>query len=525
MDSHPTVGLIGLGGQVSEALHALSERSGVDINVIEGADIPDAIDQLRDYVSKADALRRSNTCAIICYRSDAGDKFVKLAAMISATVPVALIAVDDSRLPKKLPDEINNSHVVAYEAPVPLTDVLEGLGFPPGAPSNAVITGATTADDSEFEEGTSRTSPSSASWNSPDDDGDHMPSRAANLSPTQFGGQQRTVDPQARRQELREQIFGDNRNQSIEQLINESRGGASRNGLAKVVCTVSGKGGVGKTFSTVALAQRAVSTRPDLKVVVVDDNAGQGDITTVLQMAHRPGDDLPTIYDWQKKNSILDVVIRADQINARRNPKLPKINFSVVRPPSQAEFESGIVTSLMYYKVIEALREVVDLVIIDTQIIDNGDSSKILSDLVQPLMVTPDSWLMYVTTPTKMSTSHMGERLRDFLSPRHGSTRVVEPTRVLSVVNQVKDTYLNGDRRPILDDLIAKIKQFSLIMGVIPDSEKAYISVEDGIPYGDLDEVSPVMDQMLKMIIGIELDVTPMRDKKKRSILPWRRRK
>jgi cellulose biosynthesis protein BcsQ len=155
---------------------------------------------------------------------------------------------------------------------------------------------------------------------------------------------------------------------------------------AGVVCVFAGKGGVGKSTTAISLAERAATSVPGLRVIVVDANRGQGDVRTFLKL-----DDaaIPSIYDAAVSRNpevFRDVLINPKRLSSYRIDRSP-LHVGVILSPEKDQSDPSVVTSQIYAKAIEYARTKADMVFVDTQIIESFDTSGLIDDVIVPLFL------------------------------------------------------------------------------------------------------------------------------------------
>jgi Mrp family chromosome partitioning ATPase len=159
--------------------------------------------------------------------------------------------------------------------------------------------------------------------------------------------------------------------------------GPSRTRRAPVVITFSGKGGVGKTATALALAQRAARKGGLARVLLVDANRGQGDVRKYLRLR---GGALPSVFDAAASGEARRAIVTPKQLNAARDEALAPLGFGVVLAPDDEHADPGAVPTTAYRAVVEYARARFDLVVLDTQIVEAADTSGLIDDLVVPLL-------------------------------------------------------------------------------------------------------------------------------------------
>jgi len=175
---------------------------------------------------------------------------------------------------------------------------------------------------------------------------------------------------------------------------------------AQTILSFAGKGGVGKTTAALMLAQHAAAHGPDgFRVTLIDGNRGQGDIRTYLGIYRAP---LATVYDVVLTGEPGTALVTPAAIADHRRPDVEHIDFALAAaPPGDAARE---VPASAYAAVIEHARSVSDLVVIDTQIMEEADNP-MWDGIFIPLLMT-GAWGMAVTGPSSPSLTNMIERVR-----------------------------------------------------------------------------------------------------------------
>lgn len=207
--------------------------------------------------------------------------------------------------------------------------------------------------------------------------------------------------------------------------------GRSAAGLASLVISWSGKGGVGKTTTALQLAQ--LCAEAGLRTILIDGNSGQGDLRTYLRLNRT---DVPTIYNAAIGN-IESCVLSPATINAAQTRQgLGEIKFGFVAAPPEDIDDGEIVTNSTYRSVIEYCRRNADVVILDTQIVEAIDRTRVLSELLVPALVQ-DAWGIGVADMTPVGVNNLNARLRKFASLG------VAPDRQMIFVNKVPEVQVN----------------------------------------------------------------------------------
>lgn len=200
--------------------------------------------------------------------------------------------------------------------------------------------------------------------------------------------------------------------------------GRSAAGLGSFVINFSGKGGVGK--STTSLQMAHVAAAAGLRVILIDGNSGQGDLRTYLRLNRT---SLPTIYDAAIK-SIRSAVLTPDIINSHREDNLGLINFAFIAAPPDDINDPSVITNQLYQDVITYARRNADLVILDTQIIETSDRTGVVGQILLPALVH-DAWGLGIADMSNTGVNNLNNRLRIFME------NGVPQDRLMVMVNKV----------------------------------------------------------------------------------------
>lgn len=264
--------------------------------------------------------------------------------------------------------------------------------------------------------------------------------------------------------------------------------GAPRTALAELVISLAAKGGVGKTSSALALAQRAVDVGGIRKVVVIDANRGQGDIRKYLRL-ERP---LRSIYDAALAGDPASAIISPKRLNEARNPALPRIGFGVVLAPQDDQADPNVVTTAVYRRVVEQARQMADLVVMDTQIVEAWDTSDLIDGMVVPLLAS-SAWALALSDTSMAGVDNLVKRLQSF------SASGVDRSRVLFAINRA-----NQDSALQVERLHAVFGGLAVPIGTIPMDGRIGASFETGrIPH-DSPEMAHVLDEVLYRVTGLD---------------------
>ena len=258
-----------------------------------------------------------------------------------------------------------------------------------------------------------------------------------------------------------------------------------------VIVVMAGKGGVGKTTLSILLAQRAARIGSGMKVVLVDGNLGQPDATKFLRLREA---DTPSMLDMAMGRSALDVVISPRRLASLRPSGMEMPLFGVVLAPhdgSDPNVDQSVVTPGHYADLVARLRkhDGVDLVIVDTQIMESVDSSGMVTDFLVPILAdqSRSALAVAVSDLTLPSGRNLMARVRDLVLRR------VPSGRIRVVLNGAKDTSA-ANAAKMLDSISTGFQSAGIIdsddhiangmaLGSFPHDIPSLARVLDGLLY------------------------------------------
>lgn len=348
----------------------------------EPAGDPDLQGFPADLFTTGDNVGAPTTPAVqVTAPAPATEVFVADPAPIAAAAPVADIVPAPFVLPTPLPQVQPNP--VAVE-PVEDDYIVESVEdeddfiIEPVAPTRSVPDGAHQIDDGDF-----RTAPAT----SPAPEDDFFARRAENSS-------RRHPSPSTPRH-------------------------SPRRDLGRVILSASGKGGVGKSSSGIAMAE--IASREGLRVVVVDANRGQADLRKYLRLGDAP---LRTAYDAYVTGDPAQAILTPDDYgHLRRAARLDVPDFAIVLGPPRDQADPRLVSAAVYGSIIDHARSIADLVIVDTQIIE-AHRTDLWDDLFLPLLRT-DAWMLAITDESTPGVSNLIDRITEMQSAGLTSARVL----------------------------------------------------------------------------------------------------
>lgn len=149
-----------------------------------------------------------------------------------------------------------------------------------------------------------------------------------------------------------------------------------------VAVSYAPKGGVGKTTDALMLAQ--VAGDAGYRTLLVDANRGQGNgVRTSLRLP----EGAPNITRgaaWLRGEGP-SPVIGQDDLNAARPRSSQDVAFDVILAPLRAKTASKEAPGTLYARVVDAVRDQYDLIVIDTQEVE-GEKTDMFLDFVIPEM-------------------------------------------------------------------------------------------------------------------------------------------
>jgi cellulose biosynthesis protein BcsQ len=255
---------------------------------------------------------------------------------------------------------------------------------------------------------------------------------------------------------------------------------------ADVVFVFSGKGGVGKTSVALGLAQRA-GTR--LRVVLVDANRGQGDIRTYLRLARST---LPTIWAAATAGDPARAIVPPEVVNAARHQRLQDLTFGLVMAPHGDQVDPRTVTPAAYRSVLDAAACRADLVVVDTQIVEDGvDTTGLIDELLIPSL-RAGGWAVAVADTSSAGLTNTLERVRAL----HAAG--IPPDRLMSVLSRVPAGFTDRQITAVAE-LFGRHTTF---LGHVPDSA----ALQSAINLGRIEHADPglsgVLDAALLRVTG-----------------------
>ena len=259
-------------------------------------------------------------------------------------------------------------------------------------------------------------------------------------------------------------------------------------GLAPVVIVFAAKGGVGKTSFSLTLAERAVEVGSLSRVVVVDGNRGQGDVRKYLRLSTA---NLPTMYDSALSGNPKQAIIGPRYLQQHRDPRLPDLGFGVVMAPRNGQTDRSVVTEAAYSAVVEEARRFADLVIVDTQILEDTDTSGLWDGLWLPLLRS-GGWGVAMSDGSTAGVSNLLDRLRQFTS------RGLGPDRVMIGLNK-----LDPESTLDLAETQRRLERYGTFIGAVHESASVKQAFESGRLPIDAPGLAGCLDAALYRVTGL----------------------
>lgn len=248
----------------------------------------------------------------------------------------------------------------------------------------------------------------------------------------------------------------------------------------------AGKGGSGK--SSISLAAAAEAANAGLRVVLVDMNRGQGDIRAYLRLSR--DQKLFTVYDAALNKSPKSAIISPTTLTEARHQLLPPVKFGVAFAPRPGQSNPTTVTSEFYRAVIEAAREHADLVIVDTQIMEDSDTSGLIDGVAIPLVRTHMGWGFAIA-----DSSMPGIQNTIGVMDKFG----VGADKMMFMVNKmVPDSTLS------VDQLDRMMYNKATVMGTVPLAEEVVTLTEQGRLPNDFEPMGDILRAVLLRVTGNE---------------------
>lgn len=201
----------------------------------------------------------------------------------------------------------------------------------------------------------------------------------------------------------------------------------------KVAFVWAAKGGVGKTSSAASVAQAAAQA--GLNVLLIDGNYGQGDLRLYLRLGMV---SLPSINNFAHTGELSSCVVDPETLKDVRDLRAERLLFGLILTPPEAMVDRSLVDHNVYADLIEKARREVDLVVVDTQIIEAPDKNKVVEryneDMVEKLIIPMLAAGAYGVAVTDLSNAGVSNQLSRL---KYMSAQGVPRERQLLFINRV----------------------------------------------------------------------------------------
>lgn len=261
-----------------------------------------------------------------------------------------------------------------------------------------------------------------------------------------------------------------------------------RRGGGQVVIVGAGKGGVGKSTFSQALAATAAAA--GLKVVLVDANVGQANQLSMLGVPSKAG--LPTIIEAATTGDIKQAFLPPSVLNLNRDPDLKPVRFVLVAGPPRGRAAHPGVTPELYLEAVRYAQKVADLVVIDTQIVeDSRDDSGMIRRMMLPVLTT-GGWFLCMSDDSREGLIALQT------VPKQMVERGVPASHLMTMVNM-----LHANVRLNAKELARRLESYSRLIAAVPyRDELKQMSHRretlDGTP-----ALANPLEQVLELVSGV----------------------
>ncbi|PPG14391.1 AAA family ATPase [Rathayibacter rathayi] len=267
----------------------------------------------------------------------------------------------------------------------------------------------------------------------------------------------------------------------------------------EVIFVFAGKGGVGKSTTTLMLATTAAEAGK--RVIVIDANPGQADVQ--INMRLKVG-AVPTIWDAVRSRDPATAIVTPGIYNAHR-PRLAPLGFAVVLGPPAEHASPEHVSAEAYAAVLDYARTQADLVIVDTQT-DEAHKTALFERFVIPTMVS-GAWTVAIVNDSRAGVDNLLSRLGEL------ARRGVTNARTLVLASM----YETFDERT-QQGITRKYGQFGTFVGSAGLDSAVRAQMNVGVLLHDSPSIAPAINAILSRVTGDPVfDVRPIEIAKR----PW----
>jgi septum formation inhibitor-activating ATPase MinD len=260
-------------------------------------------------------------------------------------------------------------------------------------------------------------------------------------------------------------------------------------GLAPVLISWAGKGGVGKTSTSITIAQGA--GRAGLKTTLIDSSIGQNGVSVVLRVNKR---STPTIYDAATSGDLKRAFLTPAMLSdIRTGGAVEDMTFALVAAPPSGLADPHVVTGDVYSRIIQLARETSDLVVIDTQIREAALAAQhtIFTQAIVPLLKA-DGWGVGLTDNSVEGFNHLLGRFAEFQAMGIGRERM------LSVINRFDPNQVDPAQ------MKKQFRAYSEYLGIIEEDPHALAAFNSGRTALHLPGFHLMVNAILSRVIGDE---------------------
>lgn len=256
--------------------------------------------------------------------------------------------------------------------------------------------------------------------------------------------------------------------------------------LGKIIFTVGGKGGIGKTTTAIQLAHEL--SKAGLKTVLIDGNVGQPDLATYLRLAKAKSgqNGLPTIYDATLSGEMA-AILTSEAINSARDDGADVVNFGLVAGAPADLNDPSVVNEDLYGRVIAFAQTLAEAVVIDTQIIESADRSGFVDRIIIPALLS-GAHALALTDMSSAGVQNINQVFRQFINEE------VDMDRVKVAINRVESSSMHVASSS--DKFFAQM-QVELVGAVA-----ANVEIGELTNGGHLELDNPALTNMVRKFLG-----------------------